>query len=156
MPGRVSSLHESRFGTGTDYRYVPLGSGLIWDLLGRLHVACRLLFLVSVPGNLLVVIMGTFMTGCPLTTAAAHSCEVDPGRWLTPHLAISAYFGCQSWTFRVTQPVQRTPLWHVVWLAVLSLLRYTRCGRFMMIDFSFWLCLLYCVLMSLSAGGRRF
>ena len=53
---------------------------------------------------------------CPLTATAVHSCMVEHGRWLQPHLAVSAYFDCQRWTGRVTQPIERTPLWPASWL----------------------------------------
>ena len=38
-----------------------------------------------------------FMVGCPLAAAAVRSRKVDPGRWLTSHLAFWAYFDCQRW-----------------------------------------------------------
>ena len=51
------------------------------------------------------------MVGCSLAAAAVSSCKVEPGRWITPHLAVRTHFDCGRWTCRVTQPVQRTPLW---------------------------------------------
>ena len=50
-----------------------------------------------------------FKVGCPLASAAVHSCMVGLGRWLQPHLAVRAYFDCQRWSCKVTQPVLYTP-----------------------------------------------
>ena len=47
------------------------------------------------------------MVGCPLL-----SCQVQPDRWI----AVRAFFDCCRWTCRVTQSVQRTPLWPASWL----------------------------------------
>ena len=66
--------------------------------------------LVSVPGVLLVVTVD-FMLCCTLAAAAVTSCMVEPDRWIVPHLAVRTHFECTRWTYRVTQPVQRTPLW---------------------------------------------
>ena len=57
-----------------------------------------------------------FMVGCPLAVAAALSCKVQPGRWIAPHLAVRTLFDCCRWTCRVTQLLQRTPLWPASWL----------------------------------------
>ena len=57
-----------------------------------------------------------FMVGCPLAAAAVLSCRVQPGSWIAPHLAVRTLFDCCRWTCRVTQPVQRTPLWPASWL----------------------------------------
>ena len=57
-----------------------------------------------------------FMVGCPLAAAAVHSCRVQPDRWIAPHLAVRTLFDCCRWSCRVTQPVQRTPLWPASWL----------------------------------------
>ena len=51
------------------------------------------------------------MVGCPLAAAAVLSCKVQPGRWIAPHLAVRTLFDCCRWTCRVTEPVQRAPLW---------------------------------------------
>ena len=56
------------------------------------------------------------MVGCPLAVAAVHSCKVQPDRWIAPHLAVRTLFDCGRWTCRVTQAVQRTPLWPASWL----------------------------------------
>ena len=56
-----------------------------------------------------------FMVGCPLA-AAVLSCKVQPDRWIAPHPAVRTLFYCCRWTCRVTQPVQRTPLWPASWL----------------------------------------
>ena len=56
-----------------------------------------------------------FMVGCPLAAAAVLSCKVYPDRWIALH-AVRALFDCCWWTCRVTQPVQRTPLWPASWL----------------------------------------
>ena len=56
------------------------------------------------------------MVGCPLAAAALLSCRVQPDRWIASYLAVGAPFDCCWWTCRVTQPVQRTPLWPASWL----------------------------------------
>ena len=55
------------------------------------------------------------MIGCPLA-AAVLSCSVQADRWIAPHLAVRTLFHCCRWSCRVTQPVQRTPLWPASWL----------------------------------------
>ena len=57
-----------------------------------------------------------FMVGCPLAVAAVLSCRVQADRWVAPHLAVRTLFDCCRWTGRVTQLVQRTPLWPASWL----------------------------------------
>ena len=57
-----------------------------------------------------------FMVGCPLAAASVLSCKVQPGRWIAPHLAVRTHVDCCRWSCRVTQPVQRTPLWPTSWL----------------------------------------
>ena len=59
---------------------------------------------------------GDFMVACPLAVAAVLSSKVQAGRWIAPHLAVRTLFDCCRWTCRVTQPVQRTPLWPAPWL----------------------------------------
>ena len=61
-----------------------------------------------------------FMVGCPLAVAAVHSCRVQTDRWVAPHLAVRTLFDCCRWTGRVTQPVQRTPLWPASWLPAID------------------------------------
>ena len=56
-----------------------------------------------------------FMVVCPLAVAVL-SCRVQTDRWIAPHLAVGTLFDCCRWTCRVTQPVQRTPLWPAYWL----------------------------------------
>ena len=56
-----------------------------------------------------------FMVGCPLA-AAVLSCQVQPERWIVPHLAVRTLFDCCRWVSRVTQPVSRTPLSPASWL----------------------------------------
>ena len=57
------------------------------------------------------------MVGCPLAVASAVLfCRVQSDRWITPHLAVRTLFDCCRWTSRVSQPVQRTPLWPASWL----------------------------------------
>ena len=74
-----------------------------------------------------------FMVGCPLAVAAVLSCKVQNDRWVAPHLAVRTLFDCCRWSGRVTQAVQRTPLW------LPSLSRFGGFGRLMMSVFS--LCL---------------
>ena len=57
-----------------------------------------------------------FMVSCTLAAAAVLFCKVQPDRWVAPHLAVRTLFDCGRWTCRVTQPVQRTPLWPASWL----------------------------------------
>ena len=86
-----------------------------------------------------------FIVGCPLAAAAVLSCKVEPDRWIAPHLAIRTLFDCCRWESRVTQSVQRTPLWLALGCLLLmrvdvpSRLKFRGFGRYMMIVFS--LCL---------------
>ena len=41
-------------------------------------------------------------------------------RWIAPHLAVRTFFDFCRWTCRVTQPVQRTPLWPASWLPAID------------------------------------
>ena len=66
---------------------------------------------VSTGGN-----RGDFLVGCPLAAPAVLSCSVCAGRWLQPHFAVSAFFDCDRWSCRLTQPVRCTPLWPASWL----------------------------------------
>ena len=62
-----------------------------------------------------------FIVGCPLAAAAAVlSCKVRPDRCIAPHLAIQTLFDCCRWECWVTQPVQRTSLWHASWLLAID------------------------------------
>ena len=61
-----------------------------------------------------------FMVGCPLAVAAVLSCKVQADRWVAPHFAVRTLFDCCRWTGRVTQPVQRTPLWPASWLPAID------------------------------------
>ena len=80
-----------------------------------------------------------FMVGCPLVAAAVFSCRVQSDGWVAPHLAFRTHFDCVRWTCRVTQPVQRTPLWPASWLPAIDESRGSnsvevqRFGRFMTI-----------------------
>ena len=56
------------------------------------------------------------MVGCTLAVAAVTSCAVELDRWTVPHLAVRTKFEYTRWTCRVTQLVQRTPLWPASWL----------------------------------------
>ena len=86
-----------------------------------------------------------FMVGGALAAAAWLSCTVQADRWIAPHLAVRTLFDCCRWTCRVTQPVQRTPLWPASWLPAIdkgrgpSRLRFRESGRFMMTCCSSWL-----------------
>ena len=62
-----------------------------------------------------------FMVGCTLAAAAAvSSCRVEHGKWVSPHLVARTHLDCGRWTSRVTQLVQRTPLWPAAWLAAVD------------------------------------
>ena len=74
---------------------------MIWKLLGLWPGVFRLLPLASVLGVLLAVIEGTSWLVAPLLTA--------------PLLAVRTLFDCGRWSCRVTQPVQRNPLWPASW-----------------------------------------
>ena len=67
-----------------------------------------------------MVIRRDFMVGCPLAVAAVLSCRVQADRWVAPHLAVQTLFDCCRWDCRVTQPVQRTPLWPASWLPAID------------------------------------
>ena len=60
------------------------------------------------------------MVGCTLAAAAVTSGAVELDRWIVPHLTVRTHFECTRWTSRVTQPVQRTPLWPASWLPPLD------------------------------------
>ena len=82
-----------------------LGSGLTLRKLG-------LKLLVSASGH-----RRDFMVECPLAAAAAVLyCRVQPDRWIALHLAVQTLFDCCRSDCRVTQPVQRIPLWPASWL----------------------------------------
>ena len=57
---------------------------------------------------------------CPLAAAAVLSCKVQIDRWIAPHLAVRTLFDCCRWSCRVTQPVQRAPLWPAAWLPAID------------------------------------
>ena len=61
-----------------------------------------------------------FMVGCPLAAAALLSCNVQPGRWIAPHLAVRALFDYGRWDAWVAQPVRCTPLWPASWLPIVD------------------------------------
>ena len=96
-----------------------------------------------------------FVLGCPLAAAAILSCNVQPDRWIAPHLAVRALFDYGRWESWVTQPVRCTLLWPASWLPavdksrVLSLLRFRGFGRFMLSGFSLCLVVMLFCLMSL-------
>ena len=59
-----------------------------------------------------------FVVGCPLASAAVSSCTDEQDRWNVPHLAVRALFA--RWSCRVTQLVQRSPLWPAFWLPAID------------------------------------
>ena len=61
-----------------------------------------------------------FLVSCPRAAAAVSKCVVQADRWILPHLAVRAHIECSRWVSRVSQPVQRTPLWPASWLPVLD------------------------------------
>ena len=87
-----------------DKRDFKWGSGLILKLLG---LVVSLLLFANVLGVLVVVIVAA---------AAVLPYKMQSDRWVAPRLAVRTLFDCCSWTCRVTQPVQRTPLWPASWL----------------------------------------
>ena len=52
-----------------------------------------------------------FMVRCPLPATAVMSGAVQADMWIAPHLVVRTLFDHSRWSCRVTQPVQRTPLW---------------------------------------------
>ena len=60
------------------------------------------------------------MIGCPRAAAAVTGCMVREDRRILPHLAVRTHFQCSRWVSRVSQPVQRAPLWPASWLPVLD------------------------------------
>ena len=58
--------------------------------------------------------------GCPRAAAAVSKCVVQADRWILPYLAVRAHFEYSRWVSRVSQLVQRTPLWPASWLPVLD------------------------------------
>ena len=71
-----------------------------------------------------------FMVGCPLASAAVFSCAVQADWWIAPHLAVRTLFDYRRWSCRVTQPVQRTPLWPASWLPAVDKGRIPSLWRF--------------------------
>ena len=57
-----------------------------------------------------------FMVGCPLAVAAVLSCKVQADWWLLLILRFGLSLTAAGGSGRVTQPVQRTPLWPASWL----------------------------------------
>ena len=92
---------------------------MILNLLGLLLVVGSLPSLVSVLGVPLVV-TEDFMVGCSLAPAAVTSSSAEPDRWIVPGLAVRTHFECNWWTCKVSQPVQRSPLWPASWLPALD------------------------------------
>ena len=90
--------------------WVDLESALALACGGQLAVTCERTW-GSTGGH-----RRDFMVGCTLAAAAVTSCAVVLDRWIVPHLAVRAHFECTRWTCRVTQPVQRAPLWPASWL----------------------------------------
>ena len=60
------------------------------------------------------------MVGCPRAAAAVSQCMIQEDRWILPHLTVRTHFEYSRWVSRVSQPVQRTPLWPASWLPVLD------------------------------------
>ena len=60
------------------------------------------------------------MIGCLRALAAVTGCMVRVDRWFLPHSAVRAHFQCSWWVSRVSQLVQRTPLWPASCLPVLD------------------------------------
>ena len=97
-----------------------LGSGLTWNLLGLLLVVDSLPLLVKRTWSSAGGHRRDFVVGCTPAATAVTSCMVEPDRWIVPHVAIRTHFECIRWTCRVTQPVQRAPLWPASWLPSLD------------------------------------
>ena len=97
-----------------------LDSGLTLKLLGllllvgSLGVSCKRSW-DSTGGSRM-----DFLVGCPRAAGAVSRCVVQGGRWILLHLAVRAHFEYSRWVSRVSQPVQRTPLWPASWLPVLD------------------------------------
>ena len=84
-----------------------------------------------------------FMVGCPLAAAAALSCQVQPDRWVAPHLAVRTSLTVLDGRLRLLGRSSVLPfgllpgclLWMRLW--VLSRLRFSGCGRSMTTGYSF-------------------
>ena len=88
-----------------------LGSGLIWKLLGLWLVV----LLTSVLGMLVEVTGGTsWWVALLLLLFFLASFRLTGGSLLI--LLFRTLFDYRGWSCRVTQPVQRTPLWPASWL----------------------------------------
>ena len=61
-----------------------------------------------------------FMVGCPLVAAAVLNCAVQLDRWITPHLAVRAFFDYCRWSCLITQPTRFSPLWPAFWLPAID------------------------------------
>ena len=73
------------------------------------------------------------MVGCP-RAAAVSRCLVSEDRWVLPHLAFRAHFEYSRWVSRVSQLVQRTPLWLASWLPVRDKSRGCRSAEVQRVD----------------------
>ena len=60
------------------------------------------------------------MVGCPRAAAAVSWCMVREDKWILPYLAVRTHSEYSRWVSRVSQPVQRTPLWPASGLHVLD------------------------------------
>ena len=96
-----------------------LDSGLTLKLLGLLLLVGSLGLPVSAHPTLLVGPEETSWWAA-LVLLLRFVCIVQEDRWILPHLAVRTHFECSRWVSRVSQPVQRTPLWPASWLPVLD------------------------------------
>ena len=86
-----------------------------WDLAGGMQPASTCKRAWNASGGH----QRDFMVGCLLAAAAAAavlSCKVQPGRWVALPLSLRTSLDYGRWACRVTQPVQRSPLWLASWL----------------------------------------
>ena len=97
---------------------IPAGLCVDFEKLGLWLLVCSQPLLVNLIGILLVVIAG--ISWLVLAVAAVLSCKLQADRWIAPHLAVRTLFDCCRWTGRVTQPVQRIPLWPASWLPAID------------------------------------
>ena len=93
-----------------------LGSGLIWKLLGPWLLVRNLLLLASVLGTLVVVTGGTSWRVVPLLLLLFFLARLSLTGGLLLILLLGPNFDYRRWSCRVTQPVQRAPLWPASWL----------------------------------------
>ena len=94
--------------------WVDLESAWAFASSRRLAVTCKR------PGVRLVVSVAIFWLVVLLWPLLSLLVWFESDRWIVPHLSVRTNFECARWTCKVTQPVQRSPLWPASWLPALD------------------------------------